>query len=207
MHGNYFYLFDKGELAADAGSNEMAELAGAANERFNDRIRLDENNWNSPWLFVDTNGQVHCMDSEFASGVEDFKQKHKPETRFNELLQWSMQALAYDLHLYNASGIVIGAPDDADKRIEQASYFDLIDDIKRDIRERISDMYGVDFNPNSYMDSWRRQTTVERFELFLQSSVKPFTRETPTPYSYRAVDLRDGDNLTDAAIMVVDIHT
>ena len=235
MHATFVFLIDGIEGKSD--SSDMKEVVDEVVTTFESRYghTCDENNW---WqaeavLFQDGTVVNACL-----GGEDDWRGRDKfadhvikncPEA--SDRWQWgkdfAMQCTALELELYGSDsfGLVSKGSERAEKKktVGELSYDELIDAVGREVPNALSKMYATvsssdvsnplmrEGDGDARMSNYKRSKIASTFELFVDSDIKPFTRYTVSPNTYRCFDLRHdsyGVDVTDDTVMLfVDIHT
>jgi hypothetical protein len=235
MHATFVFLIDGIEGKSD--SSDMKEVVDEVVTTFESRYGYvcDENNW---WqaeavLFQDGTIVNACLGGEDdwrgRDKFADHVMKKCPEN--SERWKWgrdfAMQCTALEMELYGSDSFGLVAKDseraEKKKNVSELSYDELVDAVSKEVPNALSKMYATvssgdvsstfnrskdaDFSMRNYV----RSKIARTFELFVESDIKPFTRYTESPNTYRCFDLRHesyGVDVTDCTVMLfVDIHT
>jgi len=148
---------------------------------------------------------------------------------------FAMQCTALEMELYGSDsfGLVAKGSERAEKKknVSELSYDELVDAVSKEVPNALSKMYATvssgdvsmhgqhlskrtednEYLADVRMSNYVRSKIARTFELFVESDIKPFTRYTESPNTYRCFDLRHdsyGVDVTDCTVMLfVDIHT
>jgi hypothetical protein len=235
MHATFVFLIDgiEGESTASDMKEVVDEVVVVFEERFGHAC--DENNW---WkaealLFQDGTVVNACIGEEDdwrgRDKFADHVMKNCPEA--SDRWQWgkdfAMQCTALEMELYGSDsfGLVKEGSERAEKKksVGELSYDELIDAVSKEVPNELSKMYATvsssdvsnplmrEGDADARMSNYKRSKIASTFELFVESDLKPFTRYTESPNTYRCFDLRHdsyGVDVTDDTVMLfVDIHT
>lgn len=238
MHATFVFLIDGIEGKSD--SSDMKEVVDEVVCVFEDRYAYvcDENNWWQPEAMLFQDGTVvnACIGEEDdwrgRDKFADHVMKNCPEV--SERWQWgkdfAMQCTALEMELYGSDsfGLVEEGSERAEKKksINELSYDELIDAVSKEVPNELSKMYATvsvgdisilgPMSPTRvtadvHIKNYKRSKMASTFELFVDSDIKPFTRYTVSPSTYRCFDLRHdsyGIDVNDCTVMLfVDIHT
>jgi hypothetical protein len=233
MHATFVFLIDGIEGKSD--SSDMKEVVDEVVSVFTDRYGhvCDENNWWQPEAVLFQDGTIiNAAEQEDWRGRDKFAERtiHScPEA--SERWQWgkdfALQCTALELELYGSDSFGF-VPDGSEreekkKKVNDMAYDELVSAISKEIPNSLSKMYAtvssLDVSSSSAqvarressIEDYKRSKIARTFELFVESDIKPFTRYTESPYTYRCFDIRHdsyGVDVTDDTVMLfVDIHT
>jgi hypothetical protein len=241
MHATFVFLIDGIEGKSDSSDMKevIDEVVTTFEERY--AYVCDENNWwqAEAVLFQDGTVANACLGEEDdwrgRDKFADYVMEKCPEDseRWKWGKEFAMQCTALELELYGSDsfGLVSKGSERAEKKknVDELSYDELIDAVGREIPNELSKMYATvsvgDISMHGQisageesgklgdvrMKNYMRSKISSTFELFVDSDIKPFTRYTASPSTYRCFDLRHdsyGIDVTDCTVMLfVDIHT
>ncbi len=218
MHGTFVFLIDDIDLD-DITSTAECNFEHAFNSQ------LDENNFYKPMAVLLQDGTViNSVPKDDYRGRDGFAESIKKSIpdkseRWEWGLKFAIHCVALDMGLRgtNNVSIVLQNSEEAEKRkkIADMSYEETVEAINNEIPKALANAYAnitITNDDKAFdQDGFIRRQTVKGFELFNNSTIKPFANYMDTPYNYRCFDLRQnsyGKELTpDTVMLFVDIHT
>jgi len=233
MHATFVFLIDG--IEGKSNSSDMKEVVDEVVCSFEERYghACDENNWWQPEAVLFQDGTIiNAAEQEDWRGRDKFAERtiHScPEA--SERWQWgkdfAMQCAALEMELYGSDSFGLASKgserEGKKKKVSEIPYDELIDAVSSEVPNELSKMYATVSSvphPSGHwskedsdvrMSNYTRSKIARSFELFVESDIKPFTRYTESPYTYRCFDLRHdsyGVDVTDDTVMLfVDIHT
>jgi len=208
MHANYFFILD--DLEKDYSPDDIFNLF----VEFYVNEYCDGNNWYQEEALVFWDGTVMslCEEGDWRGRDKtvEYLLSLPQKKRIPTVLTASMKATAYDVGLFDATGISF-LENEGDKKISQMGYEPLIDQLEKNFDELIIKILNERKDDSfRYYYVKKRASIAELFNNY--SIIKPFTWYLTNPYNYRAFDLRKYNNRTPQieegqGILLVDIHT
>lgn len=217
MRATYLFLVSEGDVEGDASPWDVwHEQVDHYMER-----KGDENNWYTLLAGVNYDNNTHFYDEE-SSHVKAAK-----DVTFDNAMCLAMRCVAADVHLGGQPFLSFPGVErtDEEKRIDNMSYEALLQEVISQVLAALSWEFST-----MATQTWGQIMSKPMFDYkhkdlglhqlkrmvmctlgLLESCVPPFTQSRYTPYEYRCFDLRNTDynstNLTNCAIIYVDIHT
>lgn len=218
MHATYLFLVSDGDP-----EEEDAERWGVWEGQVEHYLEKygDENNWYTLLGGVHRDGQKHVYDKESPHFLSD------EEATFDSAMLLSMRCIGSEIQLGGVSPVSIPGqePTSEANRLLSLTY----EEYKTEVISKAFAVLGWEYSQLS-RETWEQIKKRDRFSSdgetmgmyliatigkcmihFLNCAIPPFTRSRCTPYDYRCLDLRNEDydstDLTNCAILYVDIHT